>query len=152
MDARLLYDQLLDEITEDERSLQRKRDLAAFLRARIDSAQAKSAQPAAASAQPPRSLMTMPELTTAAREVIDKNGLDEFVVGTVNRWLVTAGWTLPDSANSKITVILKRLFDEGVLERTFEGAGNVPHKYRLARQGQAATSAAAVPTADPAGS
>lgn len=157
MDAQLLYNQLLDEITEEDRALQRKRELAAFLLARIGGSAIQpaprapmTANAAADSDQSPRMLMTMPDLTKASRQVIEENGADEFVVGSVNRWLVDAGWSLQDGTNSKITVILKRLFNDGVLERTFEGAGNVPHKYRLARPVQDAGSAP--PSADNTGS
>lgn len=135
MDASVLYNQLMDEISEEEQAIEQKRAHARFLRARLDlEAAARKASEIPSASQTPRDDVGLAALPLAqlAASAVEQNGATEFVVGNVNKWLTADGHQLPEGANGKITVVLKKMFESGKLIRTFEGAGNVPHRYKLA--------------------
>ena len=135
MDASVLYNQLMDEISEEEQATEQKRAHARFLRGRLDlEAAARKASEVPSTSQTPKDDVGVaaPPLAQLAASVVEQNGAIEFVVGNVNKWLTAEGHQLPKGANGKITVVLKKMFESGKLIRTFEGAGNVPHRYKLA--------------------
>lgn len=139
MDARMLYNQLIEEIHSDEVSLEEKRELARLLKKRFDRellALGVTLATAAAPAIPAVVQPLMAELPSnfvhdveAALPTLKGR---EFVVGDVAKVLREKNPSLPEKINPKITTVLKRLYDSKALVRTFEGGGNVPHKYRLA--------------------
>ena len=150
MDARMLYNQLLEEIHSDEVSLEEKRELARLLKKRFDrealapgAALATVAAPVAATL--PKTVPTPPasELPSSfvqdVEEALPALRGREFVVGDVAMVLRGKIPGLPEKINPKITTVLKRLYDNKALVRTFEGGGNVPHKYRLVEAGDEET-------------
>ena len=144
MDTRLLYNQLLEEIHADQVSLEEKRELVRLLKKRFDREQQASgaATPAAVQVrQEPSPVTPLPkaeatglpnnfaQLVEAALPALAGR---EFVVGDVASEMRKRTPSLPEKINPKITTVLRRLYDAKSLIRTFEGGGNVPHKYRLA--------------------
>lgn len=130
MDIRALYNQVLDEIEEDERLLGEKKTLARLLQKRI------AALPASGAA------LVMPAVTAAGgasrsfvqqvEDIMPAMSGREFVVSDVADALRKAGVELEDKPNPKITTVLARLTATGALVKTFTGAGNVPNRYKLA--------------------
>lgn len=68
-------------------------------------------------------------------EVVKRLGDQEFSIVHIDALLRKMGKVTGDKPlRSRISSILSRLEEEGGLERTFTGKGNVPHRYR--RKGQ----------------
>lgn len=143
MDARMLYNQLLDEIHSDEVSLEEKRELARLLKKRFDREVLAIGAAVTSVAAPVAGRIELPALTPPAaglpssfvqdvEDVLPTLKGREFVVGDVASALRKKSPGLPEKINPKITTVLKRLYDSKALVRTFTGGGNVPHKYRLA--------------------
>ena len=135
MDAKLLYNELMDEIRADEMALDEKRDLARLLKKRLDAMR----QPADTAIAVPVGQVSVAAEAPAATSLVQHVeqalpmlGAHEFVVGDVAAALRARGVPLPEKPNPKITTVLARLQATGVLARTFTGAGNVPNRYKNA--------------------
>ncbi|WP_165313025.1 hypothetical protein [Vibrio ziniensis] len=65
------------------------------------------------------------------RELVERFGDQEFTVSHVEAALKKLG-KASDAKNFKnrLSMLVRTLSDEGVIERTFEGSGKIPHKYR----------------------
>lgn len=64
-------------------------------------------------------------------EVIGRLGDQEFSVVHIDALLRKMGKVTGEkSIRSRISMMLSKLEEEGTLERTFAGKGNVPHRYR----------------------
>lgn len=145
MNANLLYEELLAEIADDERALDEKRQLATLLKKRLEryrsttvishssATVAHSPTPHGATqiAKDDDADQPTASLTQMVGRAVKALGEQEFVVGDVYDTMVKMGLPFPsERANPRITTVLKRMFDAGTLVRTFEGGGNVPHRYR----------------------
>ena len=141
MDAKMLYNQLLEEIHADELALDEKRELARLLKKRFDrEPQTMPVSPSAVQAIPP---LQQAPATAVAEAGVPGNFAQmveaslpflagtEFVVGDVASSMRRQTPGLPEKINPKITTVLRRLYEDKRLVRTFKGGGNVPHKYRL---------------------
>jgi DNA-binding transcriptional ArsR family regulator len=70
------------------------------------------------------------------REVVKKFGSQEFNISHVESALKRFGVQVAGkSPKSRISVALSKLTEEGVVERTFKGAGNTPNRYKLKEGG-----------------
>ena len=140
MDANTLYNELLEEIAEDEASLAEKKEFIRLLKARLDR---ENRRPRNDQSQFPSSVVAASVIAqregensnasfaqAVAREV-KSFGDREFAVGDVFARMQITGVALGEKPKGRITTVLTRLKDTGILVRTFEGGGNVPHKYRL---------------------
>lgn len=140
MDVRLLYNQLLEEVHADEADLEEKRELVRLLKKRIGmeaAIHASSTFTDSGKDSPTKIQERLASVTTLAQhvaEALPKMAGRELVVGSVAETLRAAGVALPNKPNTAISTVLKRLEASGVLIRTFTGAGNVPHRYRLASE------------------
>ena len=139
MDANTLYNELLEEIAEDEASLAEKKEFIRLLKARLDrenrrprndQSQFASVDAASVIAQREGENSNASFAQAVAREV-KSFGDREFAVGDVFARMQITGVALGEKPKGRITTVLTRLKDTGILVRTFEGGGNVPHKYRL---------------------
>ena len=136
MDATQFYNQLLDEIHADEAELAEKKELARLLRKRFEAIThlAATAEQAASKAVSLVNLKPGAGKTFAAmvEEAIPTFLGREFVVSDVAEAMRAKGFELEEKPNPKITTVLTRLQEAGVLVRTFTGGGNVPNRYRIA--------------------
>lgn len=146
MDVRQLYNQLLDEIHADETALEEKRELARLLKKRISPEATHSAQlfsepklPQQASRIDGEAVSRARPLAQVVEEAVVMLAGQEFVVGSVADVIRDRmGIPLPDRPNTAISTVLRRLEAGGVIVKTFTGAGNVPNRYRLAGEVNAA--------------
>lgn len=144
MDVRILIQEMLFEISQEEDALEEKRKVVKFLEARVQDA-APSLLPAQGVNTYMRRRRLFPDqpapvaakrtLRQTVAELLREFGDREFVVGDVHEELVKKNMDLPVDPRSKITTILSRMLEAGELERTFVGGGNVPHKYKVAASG-----------------
>ncbi len=71
-------------------------------------------------------------LADDVRDLLPKIGPQEFSIAHIEFLLSKAGIEVAaKSPRSRISVALARLCEDGVLVRTFTGAGNAPNKYRV---------------------
>lgn len=69
------------------------------------------------------------------KKLVKRFGTQEFTVTQVDAVLRQMGkGSNAKHFKNRVSIIIRQLTDEGVLERTFKGIGNIPHKYRLAQQ------------------
>ncbi len=74
-------------------------------------------------------------LSSKIRILIKRFGSQEFTVNHVDVALRKMGkGSDAKHFKNRVSIIIRGLTDEGVLERTYKGKGNTPHKYRQARQ------------------
>ncbi|TFH89040.1 hypothetical protein [Vibrio ouci] len=65
------------------------------------------------------------------RDLVERFGDQEFTVSHVESALKKLG-KASDAKNFKnrLSMLVRTLYEDGVIERTFEGSGKTPHKYR----------------------
>lgn len=134
MDARLLYNELMDEIRVDELALEEKRTLARLLKKRFERERQSTNTTIGIPAGQLAATGQVPGATTFVQQVemaLPALGPREFVVGDVANALRAGGVELPEKPNPKIATVLARLQSAGALLRTFTGGGNVPNRYRI---------------------
>lgn len=71
-------------------------------------------------------------LVDDVREAVSKFGSNEFTISHVDAALNKMGVVI-DAKNprARMSMSLAKLVDDGYVVKVFEGAGNVPHKYKL---------------------
>lgn len=131
MDSRILYNNLLDEIQDDEKALALKKALAELIRVRLppqDEAAGSNHSGGGLKRVVLKSELTLQQkVKTAAANIAAR----EFSAGDLHDYLHDEGYPLPNAAKSKITTMMARLASSGELVRTFEGSGSTPHRYAL---------------------
>lgn len=71
-------------------------------------------------------------LTDEVRDVVAQFGNNEFTVAHIEAALNKLGVSLDAKApRARIGIAVSNLAEEGFVVRTFDGAGNVPHRYKL---------------------
>jgi hypothetical protein len=71
-------------------------------------------------------------LRTEVTDVINRLGDQEFSIAHIDAALKKMGVVVNGNyPRSRISTILAKLENEGILIKTFGGSGNVPHKYKL---------------------
>lgn len=146
MDTTTFLSSLLDEISEDEKSLARKRAVADFMRERIKRDEA--AVIPSSGAVIPSTQMLSPFTSTATATATDSFSEQvlkavqdlyhhDFSVRDVYRTLVEKGVTF-NSATPKasIATALGRLEKTGVIAMTYKGSGKTPNRFRRAEDVQ----------------
>ncbi len=69
------------------------------------------------------------------KKLVKRFGTQEFTVTQVDAVLRQMGkGSNAKHFKNRVSIIIRQLTDEGMLEKIFEGSGNVPHKYRLTQQ------------------
>ena len=81
---------------------------------------------------PPRTSRKKSTLSDDVMNVIERFGGKDFTVRHVEAALRQTGkGSTAKHFINRVSVVIRSLTDDGVLERTFKGVGNDPHKYRL---------------------
>ena len=71
-------------------------------------------------------------LTDGVRLAINSFGNNEFDVPQIESYLQKWNFALPKvDPRGRIAMIVKLLFDNGQIERTYVGSGRTPHRYRV---------------------
>ncbi|HEY3698304.1 MAG TPA: hypothetical protein VGK97_03165 [Spongiibacteraceae bacterium] len=85
-------------------------------------------------------------LVDDVRDLVKRFGGQEFTVAHTEKVLNNRGIEIPGKLpRSRISIVLGKLEEEGVIVKTFTGGGNVPNRYRLNAHPQSSIRAAPVP-------
>lgn len=71
-------------------------------------------------------------LIDEVRDAVSQFGSNEFTISHVDAALNKMG-VVVDTKNprARMSIALSKVLDEGFIVKTFEGAGNIPHRYKL---------------------
>lgn len=71
-------------------------------------------------------------LTDDVRNVVSQFGANEFTIAHIDAALNKIGVVIDaKTPRTRMSIALGKLVEEGFVVRVFEGAGNVPHRYKL---------------------
>lgn len=140
--ATIDLDDLRKEIEEDRKSLSEKEAVLRFLEGRVSSSSASGKIVHESPLPQNDGIISLDSLIPEMRRrtviddiqgVIGRFGNQEFTVVHVEAALKQTGYEFKGekSPRPRISTALGKLEDQGVIVRTFEGKGNVPHRYKL---------------------
>ena len=144
MDAGLMVETLLGEISLAEAQIDEKKKIISFIRNWLDANQASAAPTTGVRAfeaplpppkLPPLVLPPRKTLRSMVAEEVSRLAGFEFTAAEIHEHLAKRGVLLPEDPRSKIATVLSRMTEAGEIYRTYTGTGSVPNKYREAEKG-----------------